>query len=123
MSELNLVDSSGWLEFFVDSDRAGLYQPAIVSIETMVVPTVVIYEVFKRLRNQWSEEAARDTSNYMKLGRVVDLDIRIALEAACNGLPFADSIIYATARQLGATLWTQDAHFEGRPGVKYFAKT
>jgi predicted nucleic acid-binding protein len=58
----------------------------------------------------------------MQRGHVVEIDLSLALEAAVNGLPMADSLIYATARRHGATLWTQDAHFDGLPGVRYFAK-
>jgi toxin FitB len=62
----------------------------------------------------------------MKLGRVVDLDYKLAVTAARislkEKLPMADSIILATAREYGATLWTQDAHFEGIAGVRFYAK-
>ena len=88
----------------------------------MIVPTVVLYEVFKRLRAQIGSVIADDAANFMQQGKLTGLDARLALTAATHKLPFADSIIYATALQHDATLWTQDAHFDGLPGVKYFAK-
>lgn len=117
-----LIDSSGWLEYFADSPRASLFAPAILKIETVLVPTVVLFEVFKRLRNQVSNAVADDAANFMQQGHVYGLDARLALTAATHKLAFADSIIYATAQQHNATLWTQDAHFKDLPGVKYFAK-
>jgi toxin FitB len=117
-----LIDSSGWLEYFADSPRASLFAPVILKVELVIVPTVVLYEVFKRLRNQVGSSIADDAANFMQQGRMYGLDARLALTAATYKLAFADSIIYATAQQHGATLWTQDAHFDGLPGVKYFAK-
>ena len=117
-----LIDSSGWLEYFADSTRASLFAPAILKIEMVIVPTVVLYEVFKRLRNQVGSSIADDAANFMQQGRLFGLDARLTLTAATHKLAFADSIIYATAQQHGAMLWTQDAHFDGLPGVKYFAK-
>ncbi len=118
-----LIDSSGWLEYFADSPRASLFAPVIVKVESILVPTVVLYEVFKRLRNQVGSAIADDAANFMQQGHVCGLDARLALTAATHKLAFADSIIYATAQQYGATLWTQDAHFDGLPGVKFFAKS
>jgi toxin FitB len=117
-----LIDSSGWLEFFADTDRAHLFATAASDISNVVVPTVVLYEVYKRLRAQLGVAIADTAVGYLRQGQLIDLDSEIALAAATNGLPFADSIIYATAQELGATLWTQDAHFASLPHVKYFPK-
>jgi toxin FitB len=118
-----VIDSSGWLEYFADTDRARLFAPAAEAVTTVIVPTVVLYEVYKRLRTQIGVAVADTAADYMRQGQLVDFDAETALAAATNGLPFADSIIYATAQELGATLWTQDAHFKSLPGVKYFSKS
>ena len=118
----NVVDSSGWLEYFEDSDRAGLFAPAIENIERLIVPVISIYEVFKRFRVVRTNDDAEQAAELMQRALVVDIDLTLVLSAAANGLPLADSLIYATAREFGATLWTQDGHFDGLPGVKYFPK-
>ena len=87
-----------------------------------MVPVVTIYEVVKKLWREAGEETAAAALSLMQRGRVVDVDVALALNAAGNGLPLADSLIYATARLNGAVLWTQDAHFDGLDGVTYFAK-
>ena len=119
---LNVVDSSGWLEYFEGSNRAGLFAPAIENTERLIVPVVSIYEVFKRLRSTRTKDAAEQAAELMQRSLIADIDLALVLSAASNGLPLADSLIYATAREFGATLWTQDGHFEGLPGVKYFSK-
>ncbi len=90
--------------------------------ENLIVPVVCIYEVFKKVFRERGEDDALQIASMMQVGRVVDLEIALALEAARHPLSFADSIIYAVARLHQATLWTQDEHFKGLPGVKYFAK-
>lgn len=118
----NVVDSSGWLEYFADSPAGAAFAPALTDTAHLIVPVVTIYEVVKVVKRVYTEDAARRVIQTMRRGRVVDMTLEIALAAASNGLPLADSIIYATAQELDATLWTQDAHFEGHPGVKYFPK-
>ncbi len=122
MSGLNLVDSSGWLEFLVDSDRAQLFEDAILDTEKLIVPVISIYEVIKRILRENDENEARRALQAMTQGTVVDLDLSIALDAVGNKLPLADSIIYATAMRFGAILWTQDEHFEYLNNVRYFSK-
>ena len=117
-----VVDSSCWLEVFDGSVRAALYEPALAEPEKLVVPIITVYEVYKYLARVKGEEPAQRAALYMQRGRVVDIDWAITLVAAGNGLPMADSLIYATAQAHGATLWTQDAHFQTMAGVKYFAK-
>lgn len=117
-----VLDSSCWLEFFADTDRADLFADAIETVDSLVVPVVTIYEVVKKLWREAGEETAAAALSLMQRGRVVDVDVTLALSAAGNGLPLADSLIYATARLSGAVLWTQDAHFEGMDGVSYFEK-
>jgi predicted nucleic acid-binding protein len=117
-----VLDSSCWIEYFADTTRADLFAPAVEAVSGLVVPVLTIYEVVKKLAREAGEETATAALSLMQRGRVVEVDLSLALEAAVNGLPMADSLIYATAKRYGATLWTQDAHFEGRPGVRYFAK-
>lgn len=117
-----VLDSSCWIEYFADTARADLFAPAVEAVSGLVVPVLTIYEVVKKLAREAGEETATAALSLMQRGRVVEVDLSLALEAAVNGLPMADSLIYATAKRHGATLWTQDAHFDGRPGVRYFAK-
>lgn len=122
---MNVVDSSGWLEYFADGPAAGFFAPAIEDMARLVVPTLSLYEVFKRLLAQRGESAALTAIAVMQQGIVVPLSAPLALAAATLGmkhrLPLADSVIYATARANEATLWTQDADFEGLPQVRYRA--
>lgn len=120
---MNVVDSSGWLEYLADGPGASFFAGAIENTEKLVVPTLSLYEVFKRVLQQRDESAALQSVALMQQGRVVDLDARLALSAAALGvqhkLPLADSVIYATARAHEATLWTQDADFEGLTKVRF----
>ena len=117
-----VLDSSCWLEFFADSDRADLFAEAIEHADHLVVPVITVYEVAKKLSRERSDDIAAAAVSLMQRGHVVAVDLPLALEAAVNGLPLADSLIYATARHHVAELWTQDGHFEGLPGVRYFPK-
>ena len=120
---MNIVDSSGWLEYFADGPNASFFAAPIEDIEALVVPTLSLFEVFKRVLQQRDESAALQAAAVMQQGAVVDLGAAIALNAARLSvqlrLPLADSVILATARQHGAELWTQDADFEGIEGVQY----
>ena len=122
MSALNVVDSSGWLEYFTDSGRASLFAPAIEDTENLLVPVLSVYEVFKKVLRERGEDAALQVASVMQTGTVIDLDSALVLEAAHHPLPLADSIIYATALRHGAKLWTQDEHFKDLPEVRYFPK-
>lgn len=119
---LVVLDSSCWLEYFADTDRADLFAPAIEAVETLIVPVLTVYEVVKKLVREAGDEVASAALSLMQRGRLVDIDLSLALEAAVNGLSVADSLIYATARRHGAVLWTQDGHFDGLPGVQLFRK-
>ncbi|MGH8321187.1 MAG: type II toxin-antitoxin system VapC family toxin [Terriglobia bacterium] len=123
---MNVVDSSAWLEFFADGPNAGQFAKAITDIARLVVPSITLLEVFKRILQQRDTNAALRAIAAMRQGRVVDLDVEIALSAAKLGLthklPLADSVILATARKHRASIWTQDADFEGLESVRYFAK-
>jgi predicted nucleic acid-binding protein len=122
---VNVVDSSGWLEYFANGKNAGFFAPAIEDPSRLVVPTLSLFEVFKRVLQQRGDPPALQAVALMHQGRVVDLDATLALAAArlsvVERLPLADSVMLATARAFGATLWTQDADFAGRDGVRYVA--
>jgi toxin FitB len=124
---VNVVDSSAWLEYFGDGANASEFAGAIESPEMLVVPSLTIYEVFKRICQIKDETIALDAVAVMLQGRVVTLTGHLALHAARvsleNGLAMADAIILATARAEEATLWTQDAHFAGMDRVEYRKRT
>lgn len=122
MSAANVVDSSGWLEYLADSERAPLFSQAIEDTANLVVPVISLYEVFKKVLRERGEGVALQVASMMQSGRVVTLDSSLALDAARHALPLADSVIYATALHHRATLWTQDEHFKDLPNVRYFAK-
>jgi predicted nucleic acid-binding protein len=123
---VNVVDSSAWLEYFADGPNAGFFAPAIEATDELIVPSVCLLEVFKRVCQQRGEGPALQAVAVMQQARVVDLDSALALIAARIGtdtkLALADSVVLATARNSDATLWTQDADFEGLPDVKFRAK-
>ena len=113
---MNVVDSCGWLEYFANGANADFFAPAIEATQELLVPSLTLFEVFKRILQQRSEAEALRAIALMRQGRVIELSDTLALGAArlsCEmKLPMADSIILHSARHHGATLWTQDAHFE-----------
>lgn len=120
---MNVVDSSGWLEYLADGPNAAFFAPAIERSADLLVPTLSIFEVFKRVLGQSDESQALQSIALMHQGQVIDLTASLALDAArlsrSARLPMADSIMLATARAHGATLWTQDSDFEGLPDVRF----
>jgi predicted nucleic acid-binding protein len=120
---LNVVDSCGWIEHYSDGPNAGFFAAALEDAANLLVPSVCIYEVNKATLRRAGEDLALAVVSAMRLGRVVDLDSGLALAAVAlsleHDLPALDSFILATARAHGATLWTQDDHFEGLDGVKF----
>lgn len=123
---MNVVDSSGWLEYLADGPNAGFFASAVEATVDLIVPSISIYEVFKRVLQQRGENAALQAAALMQQGHAAELTASLALAAAQlsieESLPMADSIMLATARALDATLWTQDADFASIAGVKYIAK-
>jgi predicted nucleic acid-binding protein len=123
---MNVVDSSGWLEYFAEGPNADFFAPAVENLEKLLVPSISLLEVFKRVVQQRGEGEALKSVAQMRQGRVIDLDGTLALSAARISLdlklPLADSLILATARAHGATVWTQDSDFKGTEGVKYVAR-
>ncbi|MBI2527558.1 MAG: type II toxin-antitoxin system VapC family toxin [Candidatus Rokubacteria bacterium] len=123
---MNVVDSSAWLEYFANGPGAGFFAPAIEDSARLVVPTICLLEVFKRVLQQKGEGAALQAVALMQQGQVQTMDSGIAIRAARLGvahkLPLADSVVLAVARQHEALLWTQDADFEGLDNVRYLPK-
>ena len=124
---MNVVDSSAWLEYFAGGPNAGRFAAAIENPGKLLVPSITLLEVFKRISQQHDNSVALQYIAVMQQGDVVDLDADLALRAAVLGqqhkLPLADSIIYATAQRAKAIVWTQDADFEGLSGVRYWKKS
>jgi predicted nucleic acid-binding protein len=122
----NVVDSSGWIEFFAGAPNASFFAAAIEDVGRLIVPSITILEVFKRVMMARGQAQALIAAAHMQQGRVVDLDQLLAVEAARLGIelkqPLADSVVLATARRYGAMLWTQDADFENIAGVRFIAK-
>ena len=123
---VNVVDSSAWLEYLTDGPGADGFAAVIEATEDLVVPAVCLLEVFKIVLRQRGESDALQAVALMQQGQVVDLDATLALSAAALGvahkLPLADSIVYATAQQVGGVVWTQDEDFDGLPDVQYHPK-
>ena len=123
---MNVVDSSGWVEYFFDSPRADLFATAVENVTELFVPVVSIYEVHKILSRKLPAGAVASCLDVMRLGRVLDLTDRRAVAAAdiagTHKLAMADAVIYSMAREFDATLWTQDVDYEGLAGVKFFPK-
>jgi len=123
---VNLLDSSAWLEFFADGALAGKFAAITSEPTAVLVPTVVLYEVFKVVLRERGETAAIQAVAALRQGKVVDVTEEIALVAAraslAHRLPMADSLILATARLHGATLWTMDEHFKDLPRVRSFSR-
>jgi len=123
---MNVVDSSGWLEFFADGPNAAFFARPIQSAKKLIVPTMSVFEVFKRIADQRGEHDALQAVAVMQQGKVVDLTLPLALDSARTSierrLPMADSVMLATAQAFGAVLWTQDSDFANIEGVKYVAR-
>ncbi len=121
---MNVVDSSAWLSYFAGDRNAGAFSRPIEAVDKLVVPSITLTEVFKCIMRQRTEAEALEAIAHMELGAVAPLDSSLAIDAAWYGvshkLPLADSIVYATARQCGALVWTQDVDFKGLSGVRYF---
>ena len=123
---MNVVDSSGWLEYFADGPNAQFFAPAVEDVAALLVPTISIYEVFKSILRQRDESAGLQAVALMRQGQVIDLTTNIAMMAAklslAHNIPMADSIILSTGRLYQATVWTQNVDFKGLDGVKYIKK-
>lgn len=123
---MNIVDSSCWLEYFAGSKVGDSVSTAIEDLESVIVPSITLYEVFKKLLIEKDEDSALVAVAHMKQGTVIELDSDLSIYSAKIGmdykLPMADSIIYATAKKYRCILWTQDKHFKELENIKYFEK-
>lgn len=123
---MNIVDSSGWLEFFTDGPNAENFLPPIQDPSNLIVPIITIYEVFKVILRESSEYNALQAVTAMEKGQIEHMTKSITLKAARisleHSLPMADSLILATAREHNCTIWTQDSDFQKFPGVIFFSK-
>ena len=123
---MNIVDSSCWLEFFSGSTVGEKVSSIIISTKDLLVPSITLYEVFKKILIEIDEDSGLLAVAHMKQGNVIELDSDLAIYAAKIGkeyqLALADSIIYAVTKKYNATLWTQDKHFKNLDNVKYFQK-
>ena len=119
----NVVDSCGWLEYFIDGENADFFAAAVEDTGSLVVPSVCIAEIFKIIARERDENTALAAISAMNQGRIIDLNMVLALDAARLGLihklPLADSIVYATARAENAIVWTQDKHFQNIADVRF----
>ena len=115
------------MAYFADEPAAADFAAAIEDPATLIVPTICLLEVFRIVARARGEHQALAILAVMQQGTVADLDADLAVSAARmsrdHRLPLADSVIYATAQRVGATLWTQDRDFEGLPGVQYIPKS
>ncbi|MBW2318669.1 MAG: type II toxin-antitoxin system VapC family toxin [Deltaproteobacteria bacterium] len=122
---MNLVDTSGWIEYFFSEPNASHFAKPIENISDLMVPTICLYEVFKKVNVVADEAQALQAVAQMRQGRVIDLTEDIALSASLisikHKLPMADSMIYATAKAREAVVWTQDEDFHNLPGVNFKA--
>ena len=123
---MNIVDSSGWLAYFADEPNAKHFITPLHDTASLVIPSVTIYEVFKVVLRETSENEALQAAAAMQKGSVVDLTAMLAIAASKlsleHGIPMADSIILATAKAFDAVIWTEDSDFKNIAGVKYFPK-
>jgi predicted nucleic acid-binding protein len=121
---LNLVDSSGWLEYFAGGKNADKFAAAIEDTKSLIVSSLNIYEVFKKVIAERDENAAFEAVAVMQQAKVIEVTSSIAMQAAKFSyifkMPLADSILYITALEHSAVVWTQDADFKGMDGVEYF---
>lgn len=123
---MNVIDSSGWLAYFAEEPTAEEFYSPLQDTESLIVPVITIYEVFKVVLRESNENFALQAIAAMQKGNVLELTTSLAIAAARYSieyqLPMADSVILATARKYDAIIWTQDIDFKDIPGVKYFSK-
>ena len=123
---MNIVDSSGWIEYLQDTDRADLFAEAIEDRTQLLVPTIALFEVHKVLSRSLPADLVNRCLDVMRLGRVLDLtDARAVAAAKASrqyNLAMADAAMYSMAQEFGASFWTQDVDYRGLDGVQYCAK-
>jgi predicted nucleic acid-binding protein len=123
---MNIIDSSFWLEYFAGTDSGNIVSEIIENTNDLIIPAITLYEVFKKLLLETTEDDALFCIAHMKQGTIIDLNDELSLLASKLSiefkLPMADSIIYATNLKYHSILWTQDRHFSDLNFVNYFEK-
>ena len=123
---MNVVDSSGWIEFFLAGANGPIFKPVIEQRNQLLVPTIALFEVHKILSRSLNAELVDRCLDVMRLGRVLDLTDARAVAASkiskAHTLAFADAAMYSMALELNAQFWTQDVDYQGLPQVQFFAK-
>ena len=123
---MNLVDSSGWIEFFQAGPNGPVFKPVIEQRDRLLVPTIALFEVHKVLSRSLAPDLVDRCLDVMRLGRVLDLTDARAVAASKvsrqHRLALADAAMYSMALEHGATFWTQDIDYDGLSSVRYFAK-
>jgi len=123
---MNLVDSSGWIEYLQDTPRADLFANVIEDRNRLLVPTIALFEVHKVLSRALPIALVAQSLDVMRRGRVLDLTdaraIAASLVAVRYKLAMADAAMYSMAQEFGAVFWTQDVDYQGLPDVQYCAK-
>ncbi|MDR1095870.1 MAG: type II toxin-antitoxin system VapC family toxin [Spirochaetaceae bacterium] len=123
---MNIIDSSFWLEYFAGTDSGNIVSETVEDTNSLIIPAITLYEVFKKLLLETTEDDALFCIAHMKQGNIINLNDELSLFASKLSiefkLPMADSIIYATNLKYHCVLWTQDRHFSGLNFVHYFEK-
>lgn len=121
-----IIDSSGWIEYFMGGTHRGHFRSMIHKVQDLIVPTITIFEVYKKILLQGGETHAITATSHMRKGHVIDLNEYLAIWAAKISkdlkLPMADSIILATAYATNSTVYTMDKDFKGIEGVHFISK-
>ena len=123
---MNVVDSSGWIEYFIDTANADNFAPAIEKTALLIVPTLSFFEVHRYLSRNADDERRDECLDVMRRGTVIELTTARAIAASDmaqkHRLAMADAVMYSIAREFNATFWTQDLDYKDLPGVSYHAK-
>jgi predicted nucleic acid-binding protein len=124
---MNLVDSSGWIEYLLDTERADLFAEPLEQRNILLVPVIALFEVHRVLSRKVLPEMVVKCLDVMRMGRVLEITDRRAIAAADlanrHRLAMADAMMYSLALEHGATFWTQDSDYQGLAGVQWFSKT
>lgn len=119
-----VVDSSGWIEFFLDGPKAGIYARYLQHPEKILTPVIVVYEVYKKVKRERGEQLAKLCLAQIEKTQIVPITQTIALLAADLSLefslPMADALVLATARAQKSELITSDSDFQNIPGARVF---
>jgi toxin FitB len=123
---MNVVDSSGWIEYFLSSAQGQLYSEPIENVAQLIVPSLCLFEVHKFLNSRTTPDLVAQCLDVMRRGRVLALTDARAIAASVasktHKLAMADAVMYSAAIEHQATFWTQDVDYQGLPQVQYMAK-